>query len=83
MANVTFLKSLTNQSVDIVLAVLLLAGAVIGAQLGTIVGARLRGEFLRAALGIIVLAVCIRVAYDLFAMPADLFSLAATEGTMP
>ena len=43
-ANVTFLQATTNQTVDIVLALLLLTGSVIGAQLGTKVGGRLRGE---------------------------------------
>ena len=75
-ANVTFLQSVNNQTVDIVLALLLLIGGVIGAQLGTIFGARLRGEHLRGLLGLIVLVVCLRVAYDLVVTPNDLFSLA-------
>ncbi|MHA1108051.1 MAG: sulfite exporter TauE/SafE family protein [Alphaproteobacteria bacterium] len=75
-ANVTFLQSVTNQTVDIVLALLLLIGGVIGAQLGTIFGARLRAEYLRGLLGLMVLAVCLRVAYDLAVTPDDLFTLA-------
>jgi len=74
-ANVTFLQSVNNQTVDVMLALLLVVGAVIGAQLGTAVGVKLRGEQLRALLGLLVLAVAIRVGWDLVATPAELFSL--------
>jgi uncharacterized protein len=46
-ANATFLQAYVNQTVDVVLALLLLSGAVIGAQVGTKLGALLRGEQLR------------------------------------
>ena len=74
-ANVTFLQSVNNQTVDIVLAMLLVVGSVIGAQIGARVGARLRGEEVRIALGLIVLAVCARVAWTLVVTPDDLYSL--------
>lgn len=74
-ANVTLLQSINNQTVDVVLALLLLVGGVIGAQIGAIFGARLRGEQLRILLGLIVLLVCARVAYGLVVTPDDLFSL--------
>lgn len=76
-ANVTFLQAVNNQTVDIVLALLLIAGSVVGAQVGARLGSRLRGEETRAALGLIVLAVGLRVAWDLVATPDDLFSLGA------
>jgi len=79
-ANVTFLQATTNQTVDIVLAFLLLTGAVIGAQFGTKVGGRLRGEQLRGLLALMVLAVCAKVAYDLVSAPADLFSISEISG---
>ena len=47
----------------------------IGAQIGARVGARLRGEEVRIALGLIVLAVCARVAWTLAVTPDDLYSL--------
>ncbi len=75
-ANVTLLQAINNQTVDIVLALLLLVGGVIGAQFGARVGTRLRGEQLRVLLGLIVLVVCGGVAYNLVAVPADPFSLA-------
>ncbi len=74
-ANVTFLQAVNNQTVDIVLALLLIIGSVIGAQFGARVSTRLRGEQMRIVLGLIVLAVCIRVAWTLIATPADLYSL--------
>jgi len=79
-ANVTFLQSVNNQTVDVVLALLLVIGSVIGAQLGTRFGARLRAEHLRGLLGLLVLTVCLRIAWDLVVAPADLFSLASAGG---
>jgi uncharacterized membrane protein YfcA len=79
-ANVTFLQSVNNQTVDILLALLLIVGSVIGAQLGTMFGGRLRGEHLRALLGLIVLVVAFRVAYDLTVNPDELFSLGLSGG---
>ena len=79
-ANVTFLQSVNNQTVDVVLALLLVIGSVIGAQLGTRFGARLRAEHLRGLLGLLVLTVCLRIAWDLVVAPADLFSLASSGG---
>ncbi len=75
-ANVTILQSVTNQTVDVLLAILLIVGGVVGAQLGTRFGARLRGEQLRILLALLVLAVGIRLAFDLFTTPADFYSLA-------
>ncbi|MFQ5973946.1 MAG: sulfite exporter TauE/SafE family protein [Alphaproteobacteria bacterium] len=75
-ANVTFLQAVNNQTVDLVLAMLLLAGAVVGAQLGTKAGARLQGEQLRGLLGLMVLGVCAKLGHDLIATPEDLYTIA-------
>ena len=74
-ANVTFLHSVTNQTVDIILALLLLSGAVVGAQFGARAGVKLRGEQLRALLALLVLSVCGKLLFDLVATPNDLYSL--------
>ena len=74
-ANVTFLQSVQTQTVDIVLAGLLLIGGVIGAQFGTRIGAHLKGEQLRGLLALIVLAVCLKLVWDVVITPEDLFSL--------
>ena len=79
-ANVTFLQAVNNQTVDVVLALLLLAGAVIGAQIGSRVGTKLRGEHLRGLLAAMVLVVCGKLLWDLTATPSDLFSLTVVTG---
>ncbi len=79
-ANVTILQAYQNQTVDVLLALLLIVGGVIGAQIGTRVGAKLPGEQLRALLATMVLAVCGKMAYDLVSTPNDIFSLAAEGG---
>ena len=76
----TIAQSATNQTVDIVLALILMVGGVIGAQFGAQAGQKLRGEQLRALLGLIVLAVCLRLGWDLVNMPTELFSLGMGGG---
>ena len=78
-ANVTFLQAYANQTVDVVLAIMLLTGAVIGAQLGARVGTRLRGEQLRILLAAMVLLVCGKLLYDLMITPGDIYSLGLSE----
>ena len=72
-ADVTFLQAYTNQTVDAVLAVVLLVGGVIGARIGTRFGARLRGEQLRFLLAAMVLAVAAKLAFDLTVRPSHLY----------
>jgi hypothetical protein len=74
-ANVTFLQAYANQTVDVVLAIMLLTGAVIGAQIGAKVGAKLRGDQLRVLLAAMVLMVCGKLLYDLTITPDDIYSL--------
>jgi len=74
----TIIQSTTNQTVDVVLAFILMVGGVIGAQLGAAAGHKLKGEQLRALLGLLVLAVCIRLGFDLIVTPGDLFSVIGT-----
>ncbi|AXS39651.1 sulfite exporter TauE/SafE family protein [Breoghania sp. L-A4] len=76
MAAATILHAINNQSVDAVLALTLMIGGVMGAQLGAQMGQKLRGEQLRALLALVVLAVGVRFAVDLVIMPDELFSLA-------
>ncbi len=77
---VTLLHATQNQTVDVVLALLLMFGGVIGAQFGVRAGQKLKGEQLRAILAIMVLAVCLRLAYDLISTPDELFSLTPLVG---
>jgi hypothetical protein len=73
-ANTTFLQATVNQTVDAILAILLLVGGVIGAQLGARLAGKLKGEQLRSLLALIVLGVAVRLAFDLIITPAELFS---------
>ena len=73
-----FLHAINTQTVDVLLAGLLTLGAVIGAQLGTRVGAELRGEELRGLLALVVLGVAATLLWRLVARPASLFTLAVT-----
>jgi uncharacterized membrane protein YfcA len=79
-ANVTFLQAYQNQTVDMLLALLLVVGGVIGAQLGARVGSKLRGEQLRGLMALMVLGVAIKLAYDLIATPDDLYSIGREGG---
>jgi uncharacterized membrane protein YfcA len=74
-AAVTVLQAVENQTVDVLLALILLIGGVIGAQLGSRFGTRLRGEQLRALLAIIVLIVAAKLIADLTVRPNDLYTL--------
>ena len=74
-ASVTFLQAIQVGGVDIVLTLLLLLGAVAGAQFGASMGTRLRGEETRALLGALVLAVAGALLWDLLRVPANLFSV--------
>jgi uncharacterized protein len=71
----TILHASQSQSVDIVLAVLLLSGGVVGARLGARAAERLPPERLRLFLALLVLAVAVRLAVGLTWRPADLFSV--------
>lgn len=77
-ANVTFLQAFGNQTVDVVLATLLLVGGTIGAQIGTRLGAKLRAEQLRVLLAVMVLAMSVKVFLDLTVTPADIYSISIT-----
>ncbi|MDG1504927.1 MAG: sulfite exporter TauE/SafE family protein [Planktomarina sp.] len=76
----TMLHATTNYTVDMVLAVLLLIGGVIGAQFGTLIGAKLKAEQLRILLALMVLLVCAKLAFDLIVEPSELFSLGVAGG---
>lgn len=74
-ALVTVLHSVQNQTVDFVLALLLLVGGVIGAQLGARIGYRMPAEYLRAILALLVVTVCLRLAFDLVTAPGNPYTL--------
>jgi uncharacterized membrane protein YfcA len=73
---VTFLQSYTNHTVDFTLAVLLLLGSSIGAQVGAVFGRKLKGEQLKILLAIIVLVVTVKIIFELTLTPSLLLSQA-------
>jgi hypothetical protein len=75
---VTFLQATTNHNVDFILAVLLLLGSTIGAQVGAVFGRKLKGEQLKVILASIVLAVTVKMVFELTMAPSIL--LAQTGG---
>jgi uncharacterized protein len=74
-AATTILHATQNFTVDVLLALQLMVGGVIGAQFGATVGQRLRGEQLRFLLAALVLAVGIKMAVGLVATPKEAYSL--------
>jgi hypothetical protein len=74
-AATTMVHSLTTRAVDIVLAALLLVGGVIGAQYGAILTTRMKPDYLRLALAIIILLVALRMALGLAWRPDEIFSI--------
>ncbi len=74
-ATTSILHAVTNQTVDIMLALLLILGGVIGVQFGVRVGARLRGEELRALLALLVVAIALRMLVGLVITPSDIYSV--------
>jgi uncharacterized membrane protein YfcA len=81
-ANVTLLQSVQNQTVDVVLALVLTVGGVIGAQLGSRATTKLPAEQIRVLLALLVIGVGVGLAYQLTAPPKELFSIAVAE-TLP
>ncbi len=73
---VTFLQAYTNHSVDFILAVLLLLGSTVGAQIGAVFGRKLKGEQLKIILATIVLAVTVKIVFELTLTPSLLISQA-------
>jgi uncharacterized membrane protein YfcA len=74
-AATTMVHALTTRAVDIVLAGLLLVGGVIGAQYGALMTTRLKPDYVRLALGVIILLVGLRMLLGLTWRPDEIFSI--------
>jgi uncharacterized membrane protein YfcA len=72
----TVLQATNNYSVDIMLALFLIIGGVIGAQFGVHIASRFRGEQLRLLMALLVLGVGLRLLAGLVITPSDLYSVA-------
>ena len=80
-AIVTLLHSYHNQTVDVVLALILLLGGAVGAQIGVKLSSRLEGPMLRASLAVLVLSVGIVMASDLLIRPDETITLLIGGGS--
>ncbi|OKY75004.1 MAG: permease [Desulfobulbaceae bacterium DB1] len=76
--NVTIMQAKSNHTVDFILAVLLLLGSTIGAQVGTKVSKKLKGDQLKILLAGLVLLVCVKMLAGLL-LPPD-FMIAMKGG---
>ena len=76
---IVILQSAATQTVDLVLAALLMLGGVVGAQFGARVGAGLKNEHIRALLGLILVAASLKFLADLVIPPAEQFVLVSGQ----
>jgi uncharacterized membrane protein YfcA len=72
---IVVLQSIATQTVDLVLALVLMAGGVVGAQIGARVGAGMRAEYVRGILGGLLMAASIKFLLDLVVPPTELYVL--------
>ncbi len=73
-AYATMMHAVFNQSVDVMLAILLITGGVIGAQIGVRVSRRISGVHARIILAVLLLTVCLQMTGQLFIHPKDIYS---------
>ena len=74
-AGTTMVHAITTRAVDVVLAGLLLIGGVVGAQYGALLTLRIKPDYLRLALAVIILLVALRMALGLAWRPDEIFSI--------
>lgn len=74
-SNATFLQAITNNSVDIVLAFLMIISSSIGAQMGTRAGYKVDADNMRSFLALIIFLVCLKMLFSLFAAPEALYTV--------
>ena len=78
-ANVTFLQSATNGTVDVVLAILLILGGVVGAPIGSRLAAKLPGVLLRGLMAVLILGVAAELLIELLRAPGSPYSIRLRE----
>lgn len=72
-SNATFLQALSNNTIDIVLASLMIVSSAIGAQIGTRIAYRFDADSMRFALALMLFGVCAKMFLVLFTKPQSLF----------
>ena len=76
-AGVTYMQATTNFTVDLVLALVLMLGSTIGAQLGARASRFLRGDQLMILLGTLALLVTAKMAFSIISTPSSLLEVVA------
>jgi uncharacterized protein len=71
----TLMHAVTDHTVDVVLALILVCGGVVGAQFGTRLATRLRGEQLRLTFALLVLIIAAQLVLQMVAAPADPYTV--------
>ncbi|ROP90992.1 hypothetical protein EDC65_2852 [Stella humosa] len=74
-ASATLLQAIQHQTVDALLAFILLIGGVVGSHFGSVMSQRLRGEQLRGLLALLLLVVAGKLLVDLTLTPGDIFTV--------
>jgi uncharacterized protein len=72
--NVTIMQAHINHSVDFILALILLVGSSSGAQIGTRISKRLKGDQIKILLAIIIMVVMVQMLFGLVVSPKLLLS---------
>ena len=72
--NVTIMQAYSNKTVDFVLALLLLAGSTVGAQVGARLSTKLKGDQLKIFLAVLVLLVMVKMLCGLVIPPHNLLA---------
>ncbi len=78
-ANVTVMQAASNHTVDLILAIILLIGSSIGAQLGARFSHKLKADNLKTLLACIVLAVMVKILLGLMLTPHYMLDFKAGE----
>ena len=73
-ASATIMHAVFNNTVDMVLALILIVGGVIGAQFGISFARHVKPVQARMIMAAMVLLVAAKLSFDLFVMPSELFS---------
>jgi len=71
----TLLQAVQTQTVDILLAIVLLVGGLLGTQIGARIGPRLHGDQLRILLALLIVGVWLKLVIGATVTPDDLYSL--------
>lgn len=69
----TFLQALTTNNLDILLSIIMIAGAAFGAQAGSKVSYKINAQDTKVFLSILILGVCVNMLFTLFNTPESLY----------